>query len=342
MPKPPAALQPDDKRHHDVIPAQRGFHRIAACLDGSELSECVLPHARAVASALGTPLSLLRVIESGGPGAAPPDPLDWDILRCDARDYLERLIGAREESKDVEAEVIEGAAAEQICVWTEHHGADLTVVASHGVRGRTGWSLASTARKLLDRLPGSILLVPVTAEPSGPVVRYRRLLAPLDGSARAESVLPLALQLAKAHGAELLLAHVVPVPELTEIGPLEAEDVELRERLIERNERVAHAYLDRLRSRLAHEGVALRALVLTGGDARPRLLRLVADEAIDLVVLSAHGRSGQSNVPFGSVAAHLMEHAGAPILIFRPHTRRSMQRVMASAEHARMPSQAIS
>jgi nucleotide-binding universal stress UspA family protein len=236
VPKPPAASRPDDERRHEANPVQREFHRIAACLDGSELAERVLPHARAVASALGSRLSLLRVIETGGTGAAPLDPLEWDILRGDAREYLERLVGAREErTEGVEAEVIEGSAAEQICAWTEHHGADLTVVASHGTRGRTDWGIASTARKLLDRLPGSILLVPAAPEPSGPVAHYRCLLAPLDGSARAESVLPLAVQLAKAQGAELLLAHVVPVPELTEIGPLDADDLELRERLVQRN-----------------------------------------------------------------------------------------------------------
>jgi K+-sensing histidine kinase KdpD len=53
---------------------------------------------------------------------------------------------------------------------------------------------------------------------------YRRVVVPLDGSRWAESVLPLAVRLAKASEAELLLVHVVPTPEMIEARPLEVED----------------------------------------------------------------------------------------------------------------------
>jgi nucleotide-binding universal stress UspA family protein len=167
------------------------------------------------------------------------------------------------------------------------------------------------------------------------------VLVPVDGSPRAENVLPLAKRIARAQGAELLLAHVIPVPELTEIGPLDAEDLELRERLVRRNERVAGEYLDRLRARLADSDVSVRALVLRGGDPRNRLARLVLDEAVDLVVLSAHGRSARSDVPLGSVTAHLVAHAEAPLLILRPHPPAAMRRVAPPDQEAvRLPSQA--
>ncbi len=320
-----------------------GVLRVAACLDGSELGERVIPHALGIAGALGAPLTLLRVLECAPTGELPPDPLQWDIRRREARGYLERL--ARErcgENEILEAELIEGQAAEQICLWAGKHQVDLTVLSTHGMGGRTDWSLSSTARKLVDRVPGSLLLVPTAAPAPGRVARYRRLLVPLDGSHRAESVLPLAAQLAAAHRAELLIAHVVPVPELTEIGPLEAEDLELRERLARRNERVANEYLDRLRARLAASDRPVRALVLRGGDVRSRLARLIADEAVDLVVLSAHGRSGRSDVPCGDVAAFLVGNIAIPLLMVRPRPSRRHHRV-ATASHPegiRLPSQA--
>jgi nucleotide-binding universal stress UspA family protein len=318
-----------------------GFSRIVACVDGSEFERAVVSHAAAVARAFGAPLTLLRVVEGRSAGQPLTDSFEWDIRRAEIRRALEEL--AKEHSQEglsAEPELMEGPAAEQICLWAKRHGPALTVVCTHGRGGQTAWSLASTARKLVDRAPGSFLLVPASAGQAPPA--YRRILVPLDGSPRAESVLPLATRLAEAHGAELVLLHVVPAVELTEIRPLDAEDLELRERLQRRNQRVASEYLDRVRARLAATGLTVRALVLLGGDVRSRLARFVAEEGIDLMVLSAHGRSGRSDVPFGSVTAYLTAHATAPLLVLRPPAAGAMQRVAPEAERAgvRLPSQA--
>jgi len=322
---------------------EAAFDRIAVCVDGSEFGERVVLHALAVARAVGASVTLLRVLEGKAAREAPPDALDWDIRRQEARQYLGKLVDlGREQVSTVDAEVIEGEAAEEICLWAREHDVGLTVLCTHGVSGQTQWNLASTARKLVDGAPGSLLLVPAAGTTADArVAQYRRVLVPVDGSPRAENVLPLAKRLARAQGSELLLAHVIPVPELTEIGPLDAEDVELRERLVRRNERVASEYLDRLRARLADSDVPVRALVLRGGDPRNRLARLIVDEGVDLVVLSAHGRSARSDVPFGSVTAHLVEHAEAPLLILRSRPSASMRRVAPQDQEAvRLPSQA--
>src|SRR3546814_8945346 len=64
---------------------------------------------------------------------------------------------------------------------------------------------------------------------SAPDQSYQRILVPLDGSRWAESVLPLAARIARAANAEILLAHVVPAPEMIEARPLEMEDKERSE-----------------------------------------------------------------------------------------------------------------
>jgi nucleotide-binding universal stress UspA family protein len=317
------------------------FDRVVACLDGSELGERVIPHALAIAKALGAPLTLLRVLESKASGGEAPDPLEWDIRRREGRDYVARLAEPREGVEVlVESEVVEGQAAEEICHWTRQHGVGLTVLCTHGARGKTEWSLASTARKLVEGAPGSVLVVPAGAPSQPRVARYRRILVPVDGSARAESVIPLAKRVAVAQGAELVLAHVVPVPVLIEMGPLDSETLDLRERLVRRNERVANEYLDRLRARLAGGELSIRALVLRGGDARGRVARLIVDEAVDLVVLAAQGRGARADVSLGSVAAHLVARAEVPILIVRRRPAAARHRAALPArEDARLPSQ---
>jgi len=172
--------------------------------------------------------------------------------------------------------------------------------------------------------------------------RYRRVLVPVDGSPRAESVLPLAVRVAASAAAELLVAHVVPNPGLTEVGPLDAEDVDLQERITRRNVRVATAYLDRLRSRFGTNGSPPRMIVLRDGDVRTRLERLVEDEGVDLVVLSSHGHSGRTSVPYGSVAADLVLHSPVPLLVVRPRARRVHLTMAPASARGRLPHQAAS
>lgn len=317
------------------------FHHIAACLDGSDLSERVIPHAVAVAAALGISVTLLRVLEGRPHGDVPPDPLEWEIRRREAREYLEQCATKwHDPLTAIAVELIDGHAAAQICNWARHHQADLLVVSSHGMSGPSEWSLANTPRKLVERAPGSLLLVPAAARPTDGVARYRRILVPMDGSSRAESVLPLACKLVSDAG-ELILAHVVPVPELTEIGPLDAEAVELRDRLLRRNERVAREYLGRLRARIAAGGAAVRVIVLHSDDVRGRLARLIGDEGVELVVMSAHGRSARCDAPCGSVTSDLLGRAATPMLIVRPAARDARRHhVEATDADVRLPCQA--
>src|SRR3546814_1305928 len=99
--------------------------------------------------------------------------------------------------------------------------------------GKSG--IGGTAQKILAHAPSPILLVPVEAQ--APDQSYQRILVPLDGSRWAESVLPLAARIARAANADILLAHVVPAPDMIEARPVEMEDKELTQRLIERTEK---------------------------------------------------------------------------------------------------------
>lgn len=338
-----AEAEPVDARAIVTPPGTETAHcRIAACIDASTMARKVIAHAVAVANALHAELTLIRVLEGRPVGQMPPDPVEWEILRREAQDSLEQIVKEQNGAVErIKARVIEGQAAEQIWLWARDNNVDLTVLCTHGESSPTGWDLGNTARRVIDRAAGSFLLVPCSVADAD-VVHYRRIIVPLDGSPRAESVLPLAVRLAQAHQGEIVLVHVVPVPELTEIGPLEAEALELRKRLTYRNERVAHEYLDRVRGRLTDQGLAARSLVLRDGDVRRRLARSVVDEAPDLVVLSAHGRSGHVDVPHGNIAAYQMVHSATPLLIVRDRQARTPRHIVSEICGAavRLPEQA--
>src|SRR5450759_448538 len=194
------------------------FRRIAVCVDGSEMGETLVLHAAMVAAAFGAPLTILRILETkSNADTTPPDPLDWGVRQREARAHLDRLVSlAGRRHTDVQSELIQGRAAEQICGWALQQGADLTVLASHGEHGRSEWTLSSTARKLVEGVPGSLLFIPADGDRRDmSATRYRRIMVPLDGSARAESALPIATRLAVAHKADLLIAQLTPSQELT-------------------------------------------------------------------------------------------------------------------------------
>ncbi len=315
---------------------------VLVCLDRSPLSESILPHAIALARSCGGHVTLLHVLEPDHRSdATPVDPLAWEIQAAQGRRYVDTL-AARHRAPDltIETVVIQGHAAEQIRTWAASRRVDFTVLCTHGESGCTEWSLASTAQKLLEGVPGSVLLVPASSAVGEPA-SYARVLVPMDGSAYSESVLPLAIQIARAHGAELILAHVVPVPELTRIGPPSSEDLDLEKRLIHRNEAVARSYLQHLSSRVAEAGIAVRTLLARDTDVRRELIRMIERERVDLVLLSAHGRSGRIDEPCGSVAAHLLAHRTTPVLIVRERRPATARRRDPLAErrsiHARMP-----
>ncbi|MHC4952860.1 MAG: universal stress protein [Planctomycetota bacterium] len=316
------------------------LRHVLVCLDGSPLSERGLPHAISLASCFGARVTLLCVLESRHDSAhtEPSDALDWEIGRAEACGHLEQLVqqqagcGLR-----IDSEVFQGPAAEQIAVYARANDVDLTVLTTHGSAGVSEWTLASTARKVVESGVGAALIVPATLPPTEEV-RYKRILVPLDASARAECVLPMTISIAEAQDSELIFAHVLPSPELTSsLDLLTPEDLELEERLRARNERVANRYLSQLRKRHGIVPARSRTVLSTEGEARQKLVDIARREHADLVVLSAHGQTGSCEWLYGSVTMHLMAHTPAPVLVVQDLPDERLNRIRAARTDRKAP-----
>jgi len=315
------------------------LHHVLVCLDGSPLSEHGLPHAFALANCFGARLTLLRVLERphGTAHTEPLDALDWEIERAGAGDYLEKVVeeGARRGLR-VDSEVLQGPAAEQISAYACANDVDLTVLTTHGQAGVSEWTLASTARKVVDSGVGSVLIIPARL-PLTEQVHHERILVPVDVSARAECALPMGIRLTEAQDAELILAHVLPETELIGPRPLSPEDAELEKRLRDRNRRVASGYLRQLKARYGTTQVRIRTALTTEGDARQQLVGAAKRERADLVILSAHGQTGSCDSLYGSVTMHLMTHAPAPVLIVQDLPEEHLDRIRATRADRKAP-----
>jgi nucleotide-binding universal stress UspA family protein len=243
------------------------------------------------------------------------DPLTWQIRKAEAESYLGNLaLRLQKTGLRTERQILDGSAAERIVEFSRKTDAPLIMISSHGQSGLSGWNVSSVVLKVILRACTSIMIVrayqPISTDVTD--LRYRRILVPLDGSQRAECVLPMASTLARFHEAQILLAHVVRRPEMPRRTPLSREDVELADRLVERNRTEAIQYLDDLRSQLSGE---VQARVLVSDHVAATLHELVEHEMIDLVVLSAHGHSGLTQWPHGSVVISFITFGTTPLLI---------------------------
>jgi nucleotide-binding universal stress UspA family protein len=293
------------------------FSEILVPLDGSSLAECVLPHVVAVATSFDAVAVLLRVLgqEHAEGSGSPADPVGWHLAEAAAQSYLQEVAdGLAGSEVSAETVILQGAPAERVLELARERGFGLIVLSSHGQSGLSGWNVSSVVQKIILRARQSVMIVRAY-QPGierGGVARYRRILVPLDGSQRAECALPVAALLAEANRGTILLTHVVHEPEMPRQTKPTEEDLDLAERLVERNTVEAKAYLDRLRRRLSADA---QARLLVGGDVATTLQDAVESEEADLVVLSAHGYSGAPRRTYGSITAGFIAYGTTPLLI---------------------------
>jgi len=289
-----------------VVPVQK---RIVVPLDGSELADRIITQLRRLLVAQDVEVVLLTVVEAY---------LDEGSLERRKQDALDHLAGLRdalvEEGATATIAVLEGDPVERIAEHAERSSALLVVMSTHGRSGLTRFVRGSVAEGLLRRCMVPVLVAnprAVDVHTAGGELRFKRLLVPLDGSDVALEVLPLVEEVATRFEAEVLLLEVAwQIPSSTE-GPF------LMPPILRTPAEIA-AGLEPVRKRLAARGIDAR--VLTGyTPVALEIIDVAEREAVDLVVMSTHGRSGVSRWLFGSVAEQVLRHCTRPLLVRRVH-----------------------
>jgi nucleotide-binding universal stress UspA family protein len=270
-----------------------------------------LPHARTIAAALHGRITLVRLLEQTDAAAQFVDPLIWQINRTEAEAQLDRAAEYLHDSGlEVNRAVIEGAAAAQLITYAQDHDINLIVVA-HPEK----ITLDQFHQQLLQG-PIPVLMVRTScdAPEAESSANYQKLMIPLDGSQRAEHILPIATALAEACQTQLLLVHVVRRPEMPRRAPLTQDEVELVERIVERNREEAVHYLEQLENRLSRR-VNVESRLLVDDNVARALHQLIDQEEVNLVILSAHGYSGEPQWPYGSITNSIVAYSPRPVLV---------------------------
>jgi len=143
----------------------------------------------------------------------------------------------------------------------------------------------------------------------------RKIVAPVDGSAASERIIPHLAELRRAVDAEVNLIHVAGADLVSQIK--------------------GRDYLKSLEQRaegiLAFDRTALRI-----GEPAVEILKHAANEGADLIALTTRGSSPLRRVQFGSTAIELLRSSRAPLLMVRPEwAARPLRRILAAVDGSR-------
>jgi len=267
-------------------------------------------------------------------------------VREDLRESSLDATGSQSESGEekkerVEYSILEGKTAENIINFAHTENIDLLVISSHGSGGLSRWNICSVTQKVINLIYLPVLVVRAYHQPEAEDarVRYRRILLPIDSSRRAECALPAGIALARGDPStglapevnnlsphpnepaastlqtKLILAAVIKPPEIPIPEPYPVEIAQLSEQLMQVSRLAVNNYLKEMKERLS---VECETYLVENNSVSSAIQELASQqEDIDLVVLCAHGYTGQSTWPYGSIARNYIEHGTKPVLVIQ-------------------------
>ena len=137
---------------------------------------------------------------------------------------------------------------------------------------------------------------------------YNHILVAIEHSDSDRAVLDHVEQLARMTGARLLLVHVADCWATRAYNELKLRDSE--------EIRDDRDYLARLTDEMARRGFKTHAR-LAMGDPATELVKVAAEEAVDLIAMSTHGHRFLNDLLRGSTADRVRHNVEIPVLMVR-------------------------
>jgi nucleotide-binding universal stress UspA family protein len=299
------------------------INHILVPLDGSTLAECVLPHVAGIAPVTNARVTLLHVLQQPHDGHGTPavDPVEWHLQKQNAEKYMEQIVSRLSAVGilGVESIILEGNPAGSVIDFARNNNVDLIILSTHGNSGLSGWNVSSVVQKILLRSYKSILLVRayVSSPTTTTKVRYKRLFVGLDCSPRSEFVLPFAINLAQLHKSQLILETVIERPRTINRMPISEEIVELVNQFVEKNHQAASHYFKQLRAQFSMKDLKIKTHISVGDHPITVLHDMAEESNADLVLLAAHGDTGERRWPYGSVTTSFIAYGNTSLLIMQ-------------------------
>lgn len=146
------------------------------------------------------------------------------------------------------------------------------------------------------------------------MIHLKKILVPTDFSDSALKALRYGISFAREFGAELLLLHVVEPVAVgygSDLFPVPMAEV------FEEMSVHARSEIAKLGALAREKDVVARELVVQGKPST-EVLRVAAEEEVDLIVVGTHGKGLLDKVIFGSTTERVVRRAPCPVLTCRP------------------------
>ncbi len=142
---------------------------------------------------------------------------------------------------------------------------------------------------------------------------FDKILVPVDGSRYSLDAVHLAAKIARFHGSELKLFHVLDVLVVDKLKSFSKKN---RGSIQEELRHDAHGFLKDMEYEIRKEKVNLEVLIKEG-IPHEAILKEASSWGAELIVMGKLGRRGISHIVLGSVTERVVEFSDVPVLVVK-------------------------
>ncbi|MGD8242745.1 MAG: universal stress protein [Desulfobacterales bacterium] len=148
----------------------------------------------------------------------------------------------------------------------------------------------------------------------------KKILVALAFSEYAKGTFKFAAQFAQCSGAELIAVTVLNSRDVESVQTISAMGYEVDgEHYVESVEKERRGMLEKIADQTNVSGIKIRAIFRVGNPI-DELLKLIVEEAVDVVIMGPKGRTDLEHVLVGSVAEKIFRRSPATVISYRDET----------------------
>ena len=143
---------------------------------------------------------------------------------------------------------------------------------------------------------------------------YKKILVPLDGSKRAEAILPHVKNIAMSFKTTVIFFIVIEPVLFLEHNEVIGMSKYLE--ISDQQKKESESYLADLQKEFRSEDIKVQTLIGYGPVVKA-IIDAANSENVDLLAMASHGRSGLSRTFYGSISAGVLQRIDRPLLLIR-------------------------
>ena len=196
----------------------------------------------------------------------------------------------------------EGETYERIVDLADAENCDVIVVGRRGRRHFERALVGSVTARVIGHTQRDVLVVP-----NNRLLGWKKILVATDGSKYSAVAVEKAVAFARSYGGGLVVVSIVDVPtEFYAEAPKAVEDMI----------RKAKEYTAAVKKQAEAAGVKAESFI---GEAvaDEAIIKLAAEQGVNMIVVGSHGRTGLRRLLMGSVTEKVIGNAPCPVLVVK-------------------------